>query len=284
MRCEETEANIAEYLAGTLRAGSPLIEHLAMCEHCRTEVETLRGVWKSLDDISVPRTPRVMQPRLVAALAELQPLPRRRPMPYVLKPILMIMLSAGALLIGRTFERTVENSDAAHYRGAPNARWTLVQYGDYACPPCDYNSVVNDVLKHYGNRLRLEFRHFPLTTVHPNAVAAAVAAEAAGEQGHYWQMHDLLFSSQRQWTRLTDPEPAFIGMAATIGLDAAAFRQSLQKPELRQRVMDDLKKGQEANVQAVPAFFLDARRIEHLSQSTAEALIAAIDAQMQYAK
>jgi protein-disulfide isomerase len=203
-------------------------------------------------------------------------------MPYLLKPILMVILSVSALFVGRTLERTVENPSTAHYRGSSSAQWTLLEYGDYACPPCDFNSVVNDVVKHYGNRLRLEFRHFPLMR-HPNAVAAAIAAEAAGEQGRYWEMHDLLFSSQRQWTGAADPQAAFLGMASTIGLDANRFRLSLQKPEMRERVMEDLKRGQDANVQAVPVFFLNGRRLE-VPSSTLEGFIAAIDAQMQQGK
>src|SRR5437867_7495308 len=105
------------------------------------------------------------------------------------------------------------------YRGASTAPVTLLEYGDYECPPCaTYNPIINSVLQRFDRKVRLEFRHYPLR-IHPNAGKAALAAEAAGEQGHYWEMHDLLFESQPQWSRAGNPEMEFAAMAGSIGLD-----------------------------------------------------------------
>src|SRR5262249_53487653 len=159
--------------------------------------------------LPVPPSPSVMQASLLAAISEaklerIQPnTPRRTPMTYIIKPILVIIMSIGAAFfvghsleqplsqVGGRVERSPDAGPEGHYRGAINAPVTLVEYGDYACPSCAlYNPVINEVLQQYAGKVRLEYRHFPLTTIHPNAVSASVAAEAAGQQGRYWEMHD----------------------------------------------------------------------------------------------
>src|SRR5690348_11065795 len=85
-----------------------------------------------------------------------------------------------------------------HIRGAVDAPITLLEYGDYECPHCAAaQPVVHRILDEVGDAVRFVFRHFPLTTIHPHAQPAAEAAEAAGSQGRYWQMHDVLFANQR---------------------------------------------------------------------------------------
>jgi protein-disulfide isomerase len=250
-----------------------------------------------MESIALPRSSSVMQAGLLAAIAEAklevnQPPKGKTTMPYLVKPILVIIMSVGAaLFLGHSFvqpslERTITlepsagNPNEGHYRGASNVPITLVEYGDYACPACaTYNSVLNDVLKKYGDRVRLEFRHYPLKGIHPNAMPAALAAEAAGEQGHYWEMHDLLFSSQAQWAPGdANPEAAFAKLAASIGLDANKFLQDLGSPELQQRVSNDVKRGQETSVAATPTFFLNGRRIERIAP-TLEAFQTLIEAE-----
>jgi len=224
----------------------------------------------------VPRTSPVMGLALQAAIAEATKLPiRRRPMPYLLKPALFIMMSVGAALflghslMEQSFRETAVktglpalNDNEGHFRGAASAPLTLVEYGDYACPPCAaYNPVINEVLKLYPNRLRLEFRHYPLMPIHPNAMAASVAAEAAGEQGRYWEMHDLLLSSQQRWVRSADPNEEFKSMAAGLALDVDRFARDLQSTELRRRVTNDEATGREALVSATPTFFFNGKAV-----------------------
>ena len=99
-----------------------------------------------------------------------------------------------------------------------------------------------------------------------NLMLAVLAAEAAGEQGHYWEMHDLLFSSQAQWAPGdANPEPAFAKLAASIGLDANKFLEALRSPELQQRVSNDIMRGQETKVEATPTFFLNGRRLQGIA-------------------
>ena len=211
-------------------------------------------------------------------------------MPFI-KPILLIVFSTGAaFFLGHSFVPPAIEQPAApaaneeRYRGNPSAPLTLVVYVDYECPPCaSYNPVLNEVLMHYGSKLRLEFRHFPMTTIHPNAVRAAIAVEAAGKQGHYWEMHDLLLSSQKQWARTDNPEEHFGKLATSLGLDTRRFLEALDSPALRERVTLDMTQGREMKIQAVPTFFLNARRIEPASV-TAAAFFAIIDEELQTRK
>jgi protein-disulfide isomerase len=231
-----------------------------------------------------------MQPQLLATIAEtkLEILnSRRTPMPYLIKPILTIVLSTAAAWFmghsliqplheaGITAEQPAANDRGGHYRGASNAPLTLVEYGDYECPPCaTYDPVINEVLKRYSGQVKLEYRHFVMTRIHPNGLLAAAAAEAAGKQGHYWEMHDLLLSGQKQWAKQDNPEQFFAPMAVSIGLDANKFLQDLRAPEVQQRI---LKEMADANIQAVPAFFINGHKIQVLPNI--ESFVAAIDAE-----
>ena len=143
-----------------------------------------------------------------------------------------------------------------------SAKITLVEFGDYQCPSCGaYFPLVNEVLARYPKEVRLEFHHYPLISIHPNAMAAAKAVEAAGEQGKYWEMHDLIFEYQPVWSQRENPEPDFLAMAARIGLNQNAFMQAMRAPAAEQRILQDVVRAREANVEAVPTFFIDGRQV-----------------------
>jgi len=235
-----------------------------------------------------------MQPILLQAIAAAkvepaQPLTstRSRPMPYLLKPILLIAFSIGsAFFVGQNLVRPVYEQQASadrdpHYRGSSNAAVTLVEYGDYACPPCSvYSPILNQVLERYGNKVRLEFRDYPMMKIHPNALKAALAAEAACDQGRYWEMHELLLSSHREWARADNAEQEFGKLAASLGLDTNRFLEATNSPSVRERVMADISKGQQLKIEAVPVFFLNGRQIKPIP-TTAEAFFTLIDAELQ---
>src|SRR3954465_11147088 len=98
-----------------------------------------------------------------------------------------------------------------HIRGKASAPVTLVEFGDYECPSCGYYyPMVEELLRRYPDKVKLEFHHYPLIQMHAHALAAAMAAEAAGDQGKYWEMHDLLYKNQAQWARNPNPEAQFL--------------------------------------------------------------------------
>ena len=91
-------------------------------------------------------------------------------------------------------------------------------------------------------------------------MAASLAVEAAGEQGKYWEMHDLLFERQEEWAKSPNPEPDFVALAQRLGLDPNAFMQAMRSPQLQDRVLQDVVRAQDSNVEAVPTFFIDGQK------------------------
>ena len=143
-----------------------------------------------------------------------------------------------------------------HAQGPADAPLTLVEYGDFECPHCGRaHPIVKAVQKHFGKRLRFVFRNFPLGTLHPNAERAAEAAEAAGAQGRFWEMHDALFEHQRA---LDDEHLG--AYADTIGLDRARFDRELAAGTHTARVKEDFLSGVRSGVNGTPTFFINGLR------------------------
>jgi protein-disulfide isomerase len=160
-----------------------------------------------------------------------------------------------------TASAPLKNTGGGHFRGPENAKITLVEFGDYQCPSCKaFHPLVQEAMSRYSQQVRLEFHHYPLVSIHGNAMAASLAAEAAGEQGKYWEMHDLLFENQDQWSKSPNAEPDFLAMAGRLGLDQNAFMQAMRSPQLQDRVLQDVVRAREANVEAVPTFFIDGQK------------------------
>jgi protein-disulfide isomerase len=143
-----------------------------------------------------------------------------------------------------------------HIRGPVDAPVTLLEYGDYECPFCGAAyAVVEAVRTTMGQSLAFSYRHFPLTTVHPHAWSAAVAAEAAGVQGHFWGMHDLLFEDQRH-LEIAD----LIARAKVLDLDVDEFAEALATNALADRVQADFMSGVRSGVPGTPTFFVNGIR------------------------
>lgn len=144
------------------------------------------------------------------------------------------------------------------------AKAVLIEYSDLQCPACaSYHPVLKDLLAAEGDNLLLVYRHFPLRQIHQNSDLAARAAEAAGSQGKFWEMHDRLFDEQKTWSNLSDPTETFVTYAKDLGLDEAKFRSDLNSSAVRARVNEDLASGQAARVQGTPTFFLNGQKIQN---------------------
>lgn len=143
-----------------------------------------------------------------------------------------------------------------HIQGPKSAKVTLVEYGDYQCPHClQAYPIMIDIQEHMGDRMRLVFRNFPITTSHPDAQDAAEAAEAAGAQGKFWEMHDYLFEHQ---SRLDDAH--LCKYATAIGLDTARFKKDLETHAFAARVHEDFHSGVKSGVNGTPTFFINGTR------------------------
>jgi protein-disulfide isomerase len=161
-----------------------------------------------------------------------------------------------------------------HAQGPESAPVTLVEYGDYECPHCGHAyPIVKQIQKHFGKRLRFVFRNFPLSEMHPHAEGAAEAAEFAGAQGKFWEMHDLLFENQ---DRLD--EALYLALAQELELPAGALRKALEVGTYRTRVRADFTGGVRSGVNGTPAFFVNGHR--HDGPFEFEDLVLAIDEAM----
>ncbi len=158
-----------------------------------------------------------------------------------------------------------------HVLGPPDAPLTLVEYADFECPFCARaTGVAAEVRAHFGDELRYVLRHLPLAEIHPHAELAAAAAEAAGAQGRFWEMHDLLFAHQDALTR-----ECLAGYAGDLGLDVRRFLLDLDAPEPAERIRADVASAEASGARGTPTFFVGARR--HVGPYDAATLIRELE-------
>lgn len=160
--------------------------------------------------------------------------------------------------------------DRDHIQGPINASFALVEYGDYECPYCgEGHPIVKAIQKRLGDRLCFAFRNFPLVNAHPHAEHAAEAAEAAGEQGMFWEMHDALFENQ---DALEDEDLAEYAVA--LGLDANRLIADVLAGKHTARVREDFRSGARDGVNGTPTFFVNGVRYD--AEPDVDALLAAL--------
>ncbi|MCX7681431.1 MAG: peptidylprolyl isomerase [Anaerolineae bacterium] len=150
-------------------------------------------------------------------------------------------------------------TDADHVYGSANASITLIEYADFQCPGCAAMHTLRTYLEEaYGDDLRYVYRHFPLS-FHPLATIAAEAAEAAGAQGKFWEMHDMLFEHQQEWSQLTDDtvREKFVEYASELGLDTERFAQELDEHKYLDKVNADTQSAMQANLGGTPTYIVN---------------------------
>ena len=157
----------------------------------------------------------------------------------------------------------IDSSD--HVRGNASAKVTLIEYGDFECPACaQWDTIVKQIEANYGSKVRIAFRNYPLTQIHQNAQISAQAAEAAGLQGKYWEMHELLYAKQREWESVPNDQVVashFDVYARQLGLDVARFNTDIASQAIKDRIARDVKTGYEAKIDHTPTFFLNESQI-----------------------
>ena len=195
---------------------------------------------------------------------------------------------------------TTSAPEPLHVRGGATARVTLEEYGDFQCLPCGrLYPLLKAVEQDYGDRLRVIFRHMPLHK-HEHAPLAARAAEAAGLQGRFWEMHDMLFENSPRWTKGVDTvgpaaspsrrlesnvlamdsevRDVFFHYAEILQLDGERFKQDLESFPIRARVESDRARGAELGIDRTPTIYVNGHHVAAPSSLTSEGLHAAIDA------
>jgi len=155
------------------------------------------------------------------------------------------------------------NTLTQHVEGLGQDGVTLTEYGDYECPYCgQYYPVIKQVQSEYNQQIKFQFRNFPLVSIHQNAFAGARAAEAAAMQNQFWQMHDLLYQQQDQWSQATDPTTYFKQYAQALGLKAAQFQSDYASGKVNDLINADMAEGNKLNITGTPTFFLDGKQIQ----------------------
>lgn len=156
-----------------------------------------------------------------------------------------------------------------HSKGSEANKVILVEYGDFQCPSCASVSPQIDTLLEERDEVTFIFRSFPLTSIHPNARAAASVAEAAGLQGKYWEMYSALFENQNDWSGLNTSQRTtmFNRYANSVGLDMGKFNTDLTSKNISQKINFDIALGKSLSVKATPAFFLNGKELDQESTS-----------------
>jgi protein-disulfide isomerase len=172
------------------------------------------------------------------------------------------------------FRLTEAVTERDHALGRSDAPITIVEYGDYECPDC-FNAVpvIKEVREKLGDRVRFVFRHFPQNSIHPHASAAAEAAEAAGDQGKFWEMHEALFKHQKELAELDLDH-----LALSLGLEFYKFQSGRAHEWHKRRISKDHQDGIDSGVKKTPTLFINGRRYEGKIEAgaIAEASLAAI--------
>jgi len=215
----------------------------------------------------------------------------KRYLPFVIVAgVALVALGSGAILYrakrqqqqlrpipeNKALSQTTE-AESIHIRGNPNAPVTLEEFGDFQCPPCgSFATFSEQLLKEYDSRLRIVFRNFPLSA-HEHAREAALAAEAAGFQGKFWEMYDVLYREQVFWTYAPNTRELFESYAGTIGLNLDQFKEDMDGEKARERVDSDHALGDSLGVNVTPTFFINNHPVDPKDKNP-EGVRAAIDA------
>jgi len=164
-----------------------------------------------------------------------------------------------------------------HSEGPTDAPVTLVEYGDFECPHCGRaHPIMKEVQRYMGDRLRFVYRHFPLTQIHPHAHHAAEIAEAAGQRGQFWAMHDMLFQNQ---DALEDED--LVAYAEALGIDRAWAASVLAEHTFADRVRRDFVSGLRSGANGTPTFFINGVRDDSGTWADPARFIEALEAAAQ---
>jgi protein-disulfide isomerase len=215
----------------------------------------------------------------------------KRYLPFVIVVVVALATFGSGTMLYRAKRPQVKNipesqsvaarSDAsAHVRGNPDAPVTLEEFGDFQCPPCGQFAVfTEELLREYDSRLRVVFRNFPLPG-HEHAREAALAAEAAGFQGKFWEMHDTLYREQETWSKAPNVRELFESYAGTIGLDVDQFKKDMDGDKARERVDSDHTLADSLGIKMTPTLFINNRPVEPKDKNP-EGVRAAINAALE---
>jgi protein-disulfide isomerase len=201
----------------------------------------------------------------------------KRFLPFLIIVLVLVAAVAGAWIFMRSSRQTTganananantgspvaepKGAEPPHVRGNPSAPVTLEEFADFECGACGgYYPELKKIEAEFGENLRVIFRERPLVPPHQHALLAAQAAEAAGMQGRFWEMHDKLYENQAKWTEASDLVPIFVDYAKQIGLNADQFMKDLNGEEVAKRIFQDGKRAHALGINSTPTFFVNGK-------------------------
>lgn len=175
----------------------------------------------------------------------------------------LALVAIGAIFIGSSGGEQANTEATSHLYGNTDASVTLVEYGDFQCPACfQYYPILKQVKEKYKDVMTFQFRNFPLVQIHQNAMSAHRGAEAAANQGKFWEMHDLLYERQQSWSQALSPTAVVESYAEELGLNIDQFKADLASEEVSLRISADIDVGQSLGATGTPTFVLNGEKIE----------------------
>ena len=194
--------------------------------------------------------------------------------------LIVIGIIGGAVALSGN-DDTAQGSPSDNYYGQENAEVVVTEYGDFQCPACaQFFPIVKEVKEKYKDQIRFEFKHFPLVQLHPNAIAAHRAAQAAALQGKFWEMHDLLYQNQNSWESLniSQANDMFQQYAENLGLDIDRYNEDRKSSDVIGTINADKGLGDQAGVTGTPGFVINGELLTDTNQlSTVEGFSELID-------
>ena len=208
------------------------------------------------------------------------PAKSKSPLPFIIIGVVLVAVIGAVVLMSRpsasnstppqnTSTGTLPTQRQAPQPGAPNpfskgtasARVTLEEFSDFQCPACSgLEPGLRRVMKDYDDRVRFVFRNYPLQ-MHKYAFLASRAAEAAGLQGKFWEMHDMLYDNQKEWSESMEPRVQFDSYATRLGLDVQRFKVDMERQDLAERIKSDMLRGNSLGVKGTPTVYLNGREL-----------------------
>jgi protein-disulfide isomerase len=181
----------------------------------------------------------------------------------------IVVIFAGITIVNgnKSSNKTKSSSSSSqlsqHVEGNNKANVSLVEYGDYECPFCgQYYPTVKQVATEFNDQIHFQFRNFPLTSIHQNAFAGARAAEAAAQQGKFWEMHDLLYEQQTAWSTASEPSKSFNAYATQLGLDLTKFKADYASSKVNDTINADMAEGTKLGITGTPTFYLNGKKVD----------------------
>lgn len=158
-----------------------------------------------------------------------------------------------------------KNQSDDHLRNGTDKKVTVIEYGDFQCPSCgSYYPILKELESQYKEQVSFGFRHYPIIGIHPNAFAAARAAEAASNQGKFFEMHDILYESQNAWGKVTtNQQTLFEGYAKDLGLDMTKFKADYVSEATANRINRDVSSAKQFSITGTPTFVINGVKIEN---------------------